>query len=124
MNRIALFAIIIVVFFLFVRKMNGGTRISAKDVHELIQNGEKVIVLDVRTEMEYQSGHIEGAMNLSVYDIGSERPASLSDLDQLIVVYCQSGARSGIAVRKLKDLGYTNVRNMGGLQFWRYGLVK
>jgi rhodanese-related sulfurtransferase len=63
-------------------------------------------------------------MNLSVYDIGSERPASLSDLDQLIVVYCQSGARSGIAVRKLKDLGYTNVRNMGGLQFWRYGLVK
>ena len=123
MNRIGPFALIIVVLFLFVKKMNGGTRISAKDVHELIQSGEDVVLLDVRTEKEYQSGHIEGAMNLSVYDIGSERPASLSDLDQLIVVYCQSGA-SRIAVRKLKDLGYANVRNMGGLQFWRYGLVK
>jgi len=124
MNRIVLFALIIVVLFLFVKKMNGGTRISAKDVHELIQSGEDVVLLDVRTEKEYQSGHIAGATNLSVYDIGSERPASLRDLDQLIVVYCQSGARSGIAVRKLKDLGYANVRNMGGLQFWRYGLVK
>ena len=77
MNRIVPFALIIVVLFLFVKKMNGGTRISAKDVHELIQSGEDVVLLDVRTEKEYQSGHIEGAMNLSVYDIGSERPASL-----------------------------------------------
>lgn len=124
MNKIVLVVLLVTVLFLVVRKSGGGNRISAKDVHELLQSGEEVILLDVRTEGEYYSGHIDGAIHLSLYEIGSKRPAFLNKLDAPIILYCQSGARSGIALRKLKNLGYTNLRNMGGLQFWRYGLVK
>ncbi|HOE90147.1 MAG: Thiosulfate sulfurtransferase PspE precursor [Spirochaetes bacterium ADurb.Bin315] len=124
MNRIILYALILMILFLIVKKVGGGARISAKDVYALLQSGEEVILVDVRTEGEYYSGHIDGAIHLSLYDIGAEKPALLSDLDAPIIVYCQSGARSGIARRKLKALGYTNVRDMGGLMFWRYDLVK
>ena len=124
MNRIILYALILMILFLIVKKVGGGARISAKDVYALLQSDEEVILVDVRTEGEYYSGHIDGAIHLSQYDIGAEKPALLSDLDAPIIVYCQSGARSGIARRKLKALGYTNVRDMGGLMFWRYDLVK
>ncbi|NLZ77439.1 MAG: rhodanese-like domain-containing protein [Spirochaetales bacterium] len=125
MNKMVLSILILAVLFLIVKRIGGGgARISAKDVHALLASDEEVVLVDVRTEAEYQNGHIDGAIHLSLYDIGAERPPVLSDLDAPIILYCQSGARSGIARRKLKALGYTNVRDMGGLTFWRYGLVK
>jgi len=112
------------IIYLYIQRRGGQNRISAKEVYALLQEDHDVTLLDVRSEGEFHSGHIEGAVNLPVEYISSVRPTSLPDLNEEIIVYCRSGARSRVAAQKLSALGYTNVKEMGGLLMWRYGLVK
>ena len=79
------------------------------------------LLLDVRTAPEYESGHITTAENLSVTDIEANPPKVAKDA--LIIVYCRSGSRSHAAAVILKDLGYTNVVDFGGITRWNYNLV-
>lgn len=90
---------------------------QAKD----IKDHEQVIILDVRTEEEYITGHIINAINIPVDDI-EERINELKNKDEIILVYCKSGRRSVIACEILDAYGYTNVYNMGGVVDWPYGL--
>ena len=76
------------------------------------------IILDVRTQAEYESAHIPGAICVPNESIGSEPPAELPDQDQMILVYCRSGNRSKQAAEKLVKLGYTNVLEFGGIIDW------
>lgn len=124
MYRIVLYALVIIIIYLYIQRRGGKHRISAKDVHALLQADHDFTLLDVRSEGEYYSGHIEEAINLPVEYISSVRPSLLPDLNEEIIVYCRSGARSRIATQKLISLGYTNVKDMGGLLMWRYGLIK
>jgi phage shock protein E len=74
------------------------------------------IWIDVRTAEEYQSGHVEGSVNIP-YDEIAERIFEVSvDLDADIRVYCRSGRRSGIAKDVLESLGFTAVKNEGGFE--------
>ena len=75
---------------------------------------EGPLVVDVRTPMEFTMGAYPGAINISLDDLPS-RVDELGDHDREIVVYCASGARSAYAARVLAQMGYTNVRNAGGL---------
>lgn len=71
-------------------------------------------LLDVRTPPEYQQGHIPGSINLPLQLLGNGQGLP-QNKETPLFVYCQSGARSGQAVRLLAQMGYTNVKNIGGM---------
>lgn len=77
--------------------------------------GEPVWV-DVRTPGEFSSGHVDVATNIPHGEVATGVPALVSDKNAEILLYCRSGNRAGIAKRALEDLGYTNVKNLGGLE--------
>lgn len=99
-------------------------KITQEQAKERIDSGDEVIILDVRTEEEFKSGHIPGAILIPNESIGNKRPEQLKDLNAEILVYCRSGNRSAQASRKLIALGYTNVYDFGGINNWPYETVK
>jgi len=81
--------------------------------------GEPLVVIDVRDPDEYRDGHIEGATNISRGFLEFRVASVVADPGAPVVVYCQSGLRSMLAAKALRDLGYTNVINLqGGFQKW------
>jgi phage shock protein E len=76
----------------------------------------KPILVDVRSEEEYQAGHVDGAINIPHEEIGDRITSLQLASDQPIFLYCRSGRRSGIALATLSDLGYTSLTNIGGLE--------
>ena len=97
---------------------NSWQSISQAEALEIMQKEQNIMILDVRTEQEYADEHISGAVNLPNESIGTEPPALLPDKDQVILVYCRSGNRSKQAAQKLADLGYTNIKEFGGINTW------
>lgn len=86
------------------------------NINELIicQNEPGALLIDVRTPQEYSEGHIPGSKNIPLQNI--ERITSLTDdKDTPLFVYCYSGARSQQAAIALKHMGFTSVKNLGGL---------
>ena len=82
---------------------------------------QEVVILDVREQHEYDSGHIPGAVLLPVGTITEDTAAAVIDnLDTVVLVYCRSGNRSKTASQALADLGYTNVYEFGGIIDWTY----
>lgn len=86
-----------------------------------IMDAEQVVLLDVRTEEEFATGHITNAINIPVDEL-EFRFNELEDRKAKILVYCKSGRRSVIACEILAERGFTNVYNMGGVVDWPYGL--
>lgn len=74
----------------------------------------KDVVIDVRTPQEFQSGHIEGALNIPHDVIGQEIAKAKVNKDDHVILYCRSGRRSGVALSTLKGLGFSNIENYGG----------
>lgn len=72
------------------------------------------VLLDVRTPEEFKSGHIQGSRNIPL-DILDDIIKSVPHTDTPLFVYCRSGSRSSQAVKKLKQMGYSNVKNIGGI---------
>ncbi len=94
------------------------TQISQEEAKEMMEKDDDHIVVDVRRADEYATGHIPGAILIPNEEIGTEQPAELPDLDQIILIYCRSGNRSKQASQKLADMGYTNVYEFGGIIDW------
>lgn len=92
-------------------KMTG--HISAKDAQGHLGHG--AMVIDVRSPEEFASGHLTTAINIPLDEIGTALPRQVKDKHRVILLHCQSGMRSGIAVKKLQGLGYTRVFNLGSL---------
>jgi rhodanese-related sulfurtransferase len=99
-------------------------KISAQEAKKMIDSGQSLIVLDVRTPGEFAGGHIEDAINIANETIGSDRPSALPQKDATILVYCRSGSRSAQASKKLLALGYTEVYDFGGIIDWPYEIVQ
>lgn len=99
-------------------------KISAREAKEIIDNKSNIIIIDVRREDEYQTGHIEDAICIPNEVISNQAESLLPDKEQEILVYCRSGNRSSQAVNKLLDLGYTNVKDFGGIIDWPYKITK
>lgn len=93
-------------------------QITADEAAQMMQEETGFVLLDVRTQEEYASGHIPGAICIPNETIGSEEIPELPDKDQLILVYCRSGNRSKQASEKLVKLGYTNIVEFGGINDW------
>ena len=95
--------------------------ITAEEAKQIMDSEEGYIILDVRTQEEYDQGHIPGAIVISHEKISEKAEEVLTDKDQLILVYCRSGRRSKIAAEALVELGYTNIKEFGGIIDWPYG---
>ena len=98
-------------------------QISQEKAREMMAQDGTQIIVDVRTQEEYDSGHIPGAICIPNESIGSEQPEALPDLEQTILVYCRSGRRSKEASRKLAEIGYTDVYEFGGINDWTGEIV-
>lgn len=108
---------------------NGGTsttyeQITAKEAKEIMDAEKDYIIIDARTEEEFAEGHIKGAILIPEYEIVKRAEKELPNKEQLILVYCRSGRRSKIASEELAKLGYTNVKEFGGIIDWPYEIVK
>lgn len=98
--------------------------ITAEEAKKLMDSEEGCIILDVRTREEYDQGHIPGAVLIPNTEIEAKAADLLPDKEQLILVYCRSGRRSKLAAQSLADLGYTNIREFGGILDWPYEVVQ
>ena len=105
---------------------SGGsyTAVDAETAKAMMDEDPEVLVLDVREQDEYDSGHIAGAVLLPVGTIDADTAAAvIPETDAAVLVYCRSGNRSKTASQTLADLGYTAVYEFGGVRDWPYGLV-
>ena len=93
-------------------------QITQEKAKEMMQADDGHIIVDVRRQDEYDSGHIPGAILIPNESIGTEQPKELPDLDQVILIYCRSGRRSKEASQKLADMGYTHIYEFGGIIDW------
>jgi len=101
---------------------NSYQQITQEAAKEMMDTQE-VVLLDVREQHEYDSGHIPDAVLIPLPEIADRAEEELLDYDQLILVYCRSGSRSRTAAGLLETMGYTNVRDFGGVIGWPYELV-
>ncbi|WP_069998306.1 rhodanese-like domain-containing protein [Cellulosilyticum sp. I15G10I2] len=99
-------------------------KISPKEVYTSTKVDKAIVILDVREEIEYRSGYINGAINLPVGQIKEKIAAMDLSKDTKIIIYCQSGARSTRACSVLENMGYNNLYNLGGIMSWPYEIVK
>ena len=93
-----------------------ASQVSVAEAKTLLQNG--ALLLDVRTNSEYDSGHIDGAINIPVHELSS-RMFELTDKSRPIVVYCRSGRRSSAAKKLLVREGFQRVEDLGGMYRWQ-----
>ena len=94
--------------------------ITAKQAKEIMDSQEGYIILDTRTQEEYDESHIPGAILIPHDEILEKAEDVLTDKDQLLLVYCRSGRRSKLASEDLVKLGYTNIQEFGGIIDWPY----
>ena len=102
---------------------NTYEQITPAEAKGIMDTEQNYIILDVRTEEEFAEGHIKGAILIPEYEIADRAEKELKDKDALILVYCRSGRRSKIASEELVKLGYTNVKEFGGIIDWPYETV-
>ena len=96
-----------------------NTTVSYMEAKEKIIN-DGAILLDVRTEDEYNESHIEGASLLPLDEIEEDKiSAIVNSKDIPIIVYCKSGTRSHEALLKLQELGYSKVYDLGAMSNWK-----
>ncbi len=99
-------------------------QITAEEAKKIMGSGEEHIILDTREQDEFDEGHIPGAILIPYTEIENKAEEMLPDKDKLILVYCRSGRRSKIAAESLSKLGYTNVKEFGGIIDWPYEVEK
>lgn len=104
--------------------MNTYVHIPQAEARQLMDTLPDCVILDVREQDEYDAGHIPGAILMPYTRAEELAPDLLPDTAQTILVYCRSGRRSAIAAQTLADMGYTDVREFGGILDWEYETVK
>ncbi len=109
MNWTALAAVAAVFLIFFLLKRAG--QISAKAAQDFLQKG--ALVIDVRSTGEFAGGHLARAINIPLDQIESAIPRRVADKNQVLLLHCASGMRSGMAKSKLKAMGYANAYNLG-----------
>ncbi|MEE1043739.1 MAG: rhodanese-like domain-containing protein [Clostridia bacterium] len=99
-------------------------QITPQEAKKIMDSGVEHIILDVREQDEFDSGHIPNAIMIPYSEIENRAEEMLPDKDAQILVYCRSGRRSKIASESLAKLGYTNIKEFGGIIDWLYEVEK
>ena len=102
---------------------NGYEKLDQATAYAELQSDQSIQLVDVREPSEFNAGYIEGAQLIPLGTIETDFEIAIPDKDAKIFVYCRSGNRSAQAAKKLVDLGYTNVFDIGGILDWEYGIV-
>jgi len=97
--------------------------ISHSEARAKLASNTGVLLLDVRNEVEYQAKHISNSLLIPLDRLSEMAAQKLPDREQEIIVHCQSGGRSKMAVELLKRMGYTKVYNLGGINSWPYEII-
>lgn len=107
-------------------QVNIGTyyQIPQDEAKRIMDEESDYIIVDAREQSEYDEGHIKGAIVIPYTEIEQKAEEMLPNKEQLILVYCRSGRRSKIAAQSLANMGYTNVKEFGGIIDWQYGIEK
>lgn len=96
----------------FKRLYRSKEDITMKEFQELIKANNNIVLLDVRSIQEYNEGHLNGAINIPLHELGFKAERILKDKNSIIIAYCSAGIRSKKAVVLLKKLGYRNLYNI------------
>jgi phage shock protein E len=107
-------AVVVMVFAIGCWAFLGGGKVSSAEARLLVEKG--ALLLDVRSPEEFQSGHLQGAVNIPVQELDA-RMGEVGPKERAVVVYCRSGMRSGRAAELLKRAGY-DVRDLGAMSRW------
>ena len=102
---------------------NTYLQITAEEAKHIMDTEKDYVIIDARTEEEFAAGHIGNAILIPEYEIAARAEEELPDKEALILVYCRSGRRSKIASEELVKLGYTNVKEFGGIIDWPYEIT-
>ena len=97
-------------------------QITQEEAKQIMDTTNGYILLDTRTREEYDQSHIPGALLIPHTEIAQRAEEALPDKDQVILVYCRSGNRSKQTSEVLAELGYTHVKEFGGIHTWPYEL--
>ena len=95
-------------------------KITAEQAKAMMQDTDGWVLLDVRTQEEFEAQCIAGAILIPDDEIASRVADEIPDKDALILIYCRSGRRSANAAHEMADMGYTNVYDFGGIIDWPY----
>ncbi|MDF2988898.1 MAG: putative oxidoreductase [Eubacterium sp.] len=95
-------------------------KLRSEEAKARLDKGEKIILLDVRTQEEYDEKRIPNSILIPVEGIDKDAPAQLTDKNATVFVYCRSGNKSAIAAEVLTAMGYTQVNDIGGIDDWPY----
>ena len=98
-------------------------QIDQEQARRMMETDDGHVIVDVRRQDEYDTGHIPGAICIPNESIGMEPPKELPDRSQVILIYCRSGNRSKQAAEKLGKMGYLNVYEFGGIIDWKGEIV-
>ena len=104
-------------------KSLGYKTITSEDAKIELDNDNSIILIDVRTQPEYNEGHIENSILIPLDELESRIINVVKDKNTKLFVYCKSGGRSKTASNLLIDLGYTNVYDLGGILDWKYDII-
>ena len=98
----------------------GGGDVSVTEATGMVKQDKELVILDVRTPEEYQSGHLAGAQNMNYYDANFAQQLEDLPRDKRYLVYCHSGGRSAKALKQMKESGFKEVYNLkGGVTAWK-----
>lgn len=98
--------------------------ISPADAKTRLEQESGVVVVDVRTQEEYDQGHLRASVLVPLDDLAALAPQKLPDKDAVLFIYCRSGRRSALAAQQLVSMGYTQVYDLGGILDWPYEITK
>ena len=105
---VAIIAVVVIVGFILLKRMSFVSEATAR---QHLAHG--ALVIDVRSAEEFQNAHVPDAINIPLGELRDRLPARVKDKNQVLLLHCLSGGRSGIAQQQLKGMGYTNVFNLG-----------
>ncbi|MCL2562595.1 MAG: rhodanese-like domain-containing protein [Oscillospiraceae bacterium] len=121
---LVLIVVLLVAFLIFAPARGDAnetaTVITASEARELMEDGQRFVLLDVRSEEEFILQHIPGARVIPYTEVAERMSVEFPDRETRILVYCRTGGRSAAAAQSLTRLGYTNVYDLGGINGWPY----
>lgn len=107
------FVVVLVLALAYIFMKRSG-QISSKEAVEYLRNG--AMVIDVRSVNEFESGHIIQAHNMPLDRIEVMIHSAVRDKNKVLLLHCSTGVRSNMARKKLENLGYKNVFNLGSYE--------
>lgn len=119
MKYVVMVLVVIGLAMSFMSRGDSKGLVSHEDLQQKLTDKAPIVLLDVRTQEEFDNGHIPGALLLPYDEIDQKALQLLPEKEREIIIYCRSGRRSAIAKDSLEALGYTNVKDFGGMNRWQ-----